>query len=141
MMDETNRRTDLTCMVWGGAGVRWTGGVLALTASRLAAQHHLIRPGAAPPVRVAANAGDEATITIDNFTLTPQSMTVAPGTRVTRTNRDDIPHTIVSTEVPRTLVSPPLDSDDQFAFTFATPGPCHNFCSLHPHVQGMVVVR
>jgi hypothetical protein len=36
-----------------------------------------------------------------------------------------IPHTIVGTEDPRTLVSPPLDTDDQFAFAFAMQGAYH----------------
>jgi plastocyanin len=96
------------------------GGVLALAVGRVGAQHQLMQAGAS--VSVAANAGDEAAITIDNFTFAPQSISVVPGTRVIWTNRDDIPHTIIGTEDPQTLVSPPLDTDDQFAFTFAMRG-------------------
>ena len=34
----------------------------------------------------------DATITIDNFTFTPAQIRVAPGTKVTWVNNDDIPH-------------------------------------------------
>src|SRR5471032_1613780 len=37
-------------------------------------------------------------IAIDNFTFTPQKLTVARGTTVTWVNRDDVPNTVRSTE-------------------------------------------
>ena len=80
-------------------------------------------------------------VTIDNFTFTPSQLTVAVGTTVTWTNRDDIPHTVVSRENPRAMKSPVLDTDDSVSFTFNTPGTYGFFCSLHPHMQGTVVVR
>ncbi len=82
-----------------------------------------------------------AEITIDNFTFSPAELEVPAGTRVTWTNRDDIPHTIMDGADPRRMRSEPLDTDDRFAFTFATPGTYRYFCSLHPHMQGTVVVR
>jgi plastocyanin len=87
------------------------------------------------------NEGREAAVSIDNFTFAPPVLTVAAGTRVVWTNRDDIPHTIVGTDDPRSLRSPPLDTDETFAFTFGAPGQYRYFCSLHPHMQGTVVVR
>lgn len=88
-----------------------------------------------------AAAPAEAAVSIDNFTFAPAVLAVAPGTRVVWTNRDDIPHTVVSADEPRVLASPPLDTEDSFAFTFATPGRYRYFCSLHPHMQAEVVVR
>ncbi len=82
----------------------------------------------------------EARITIDNFTFAPAELAVAKGTRVTWTNHDDIPHTVVSRDDPRRMKSPPLDTDDSFAFTFDQPGRFVYFCSLHPHMQGAVTV-
>src|SRR5947209_17147511 len=35
-------------------------------------------------------------VKIDNFSFSPQTVTVAVGTEVTWTNQDDIPHTVVS---------------------------------------------
>ena len=96
--------------------------------------------GAAPAAAEAAVAG-EAAVSIDNFTFSPAAITVAAGTRVVWTNRDDIPHTVVGADDPRALRSPALDTDDRFAFAFAAPGTYRYFCSLHPHMQGTVVVR
>ncbi len=88
-----------------------------------------------------AAADATAEVTIDNFTFTPAEITVAAGSRVTWVNRDDIPHTVTSADDPRLIKSPPLDTGDTFAFTFATPGTYRYFCSLHAHMQGTVVVR
>ena len=82
-----------------------------------------------------------ATVTIDNFAFTPAEITVAPGTTVTWLNRDDIPHMVVDATQPRGFISPPLDTDDSFKHAFDKPGTYHYFCSLHPHMQGTVVVR
>lgn len=81
----------------------------------------------------------EASITIDNFTFGPERLTVAPGTTVTWTNRDDIPHTIASTT--RAFKSPALDTGDHFSFTFRDAGVYDYFCSLHPHMTGTIVVE
>jgi plastocyanin len=81
---------------------------------------------------------EDAKVTIDNFTFNPPSLTVKTGTTVTWTNQDDIPHTVVSLQQFR---SKPLDSEDSFKFTFATPGTYKYFCSLHPHMTGTIVVE
>jgi plastocyanin len=47
---------------------------------------------AAPPDATAA----ATEIKIDNFTFAPQTVTVKVGTKITWTNSDDIPHTVVS---------------------------------------------
>jgi plastocyanin len=83
----------------------------------------------------------EAQVMIDNFSFSPAELTVARGTRVTWTNRDDIPHTVTSRAEPRVLKSPALDTEDSFAVTLDTPGAYHYFCMLHPHMQGTVIVR
>jgi len=83
----------------------------------------------------------EAQATIDNFSFSPAELTVAVGTRVTWINRDDIPHTVTDAATPRTMKSPPLDTGESFAFTFDRPGVYAYFCSLHPHMQGSVVVH
>jgi plastocyanin len=36
--------------------------------------------------------GPTSTVSIDNFTFAPQTLTVKAGTTVTWTNKDDIPH-------------------------------------------------
>ena len=80
-----------------------------------------------------------AEVKIDNFSFGPQSVSVAPGTKVTWTNRDDIPHTVVSTE--GVFKSRVLDTDEAFSFTFEKPGTYPYFCSVHPKMTGQVVVK
>ncbi|MDR3462345.1 MAG: cupredoxin family copper-binding protein [Beijerinckiaceae bacterium] len=82
-----------------------------------------------------------ASVTIDNFSFNQASLTVKAGTRVTWTNRDDIPHTVVDADDPKAMKSPPLDTGEQFEHTFAKAGTFHYFCSLHPHMQGTIVVQ
>ena len=81
----------------------------------------------------------EIQATIDNFTFTPQQITVKAGDTVIWTNHDDIPHTVTSTA--KVFNSKALDTDDTFSFTFATPGSFTYFCALHPHMTGSVVVE
>lgn len=89
---------------------------------------------------VAAFGSEAATeVTIDNFTMSPKTITVAPGTTVRWTNADDIPHTIVSDD--HVFKSKVMDTGEQFAYTFATAGTYNYFCSIHPHMTGTVVVK
>ena len=92
---------------------------------------------------VAANTPPPASteVKIDNFSFTPVTLTVATGTTVTWTNRDDIPHTVVSADDPKAFKSKALDSDDKFSFTFAKPGTYPYFCSLHPKMTAKIVVQ
>ena len=77
-------------------------------------------------------------IGIDNFSFSPASLSVPPGTTVRWTNRDDIPHTVVADD--RTFKSAVLDTDGQFSRQFTQPGTCKYFCSIHPRMTGTVVV-
>jgi amicyanin len=80
-------------------------------------------------------------VQIANFSFSPATLTVPAGTTVTWTNRDDIPHTVVSTADPRLFKSKVLDTDDKFSFTFSKPGTYPYFCSIHPKMTGKVVVQ
>ena len=80
-------------------------------------------------------------VTIDNFALGPAQLTVARGTVVTWTNKDDDPHTVVSAGDPKLLKSPPLDTNETYAFTFDAPGTYKYFCSVHPRMQGTILVQ
>jgi plastocyanin len=77
-------------------------------------------------------------VSIDNFTFAPPELTVKVGDTVTWTNHDDIPHTLVSAGKFR---SKTLDTDNSFSFTFTTAGDYKYFCSLHPHMTGLIKVE
>jgi len=78
-------------------------------------------------------------VKIDNFSFAPGTLTVPVGTTVTWTNRDDIPHTVVSTE--GVFKSKVLDTDEKFHFAFSKAGSYPYFCSIHPKMTGKVVVQ
>jgi len=82
-----------------------------------------------------------AEVKIDNFSFAPTTLTVSPGATVTWTNRDDIPHTVVSTDDPKIFKSKVLDTGENFSFTFSKIGTYAYFCSLHPKMTGKVVVQ
>jgi plastocyanin len=82
-----------------------------------------------------------AEVKIDNFSFAPATLTVAAGTTVTWTNRDDIPHTVVSSDDPKVFKSKVLDTDEKFSYTFAKAGTYAYFCSIHPKMTGKVVVQ
>jgi plastocyanin len=100
----------------------------------------VVGSGLAGGVLVARAASPATAVSIDNFTFTPQSLTVKAGTTVTWTNKDDIPHGIAATNnaFKRSLA---LDTDDSFSFTFTTPGTYQYFCYVHPHMTGTIVVE
>jgi len=83
--------------------------------------------------------GSVVKVKIDNFSFSPQILTVPAGTTVTWTNNDDVPHTVVSTT--KKFASKVMDTDDQFSFTFSDPGTFDYYCSVHPHMTGKVIVQ
>jgi len=109
---------------------------LSFQASVLAA-NALMMVTAATMTHAAAPA--QSQVQIDNFTFKAPVLTVKPGTTVTWTNGDDIPHTVVSKT--GLFKSKVLDTGDRFSFTFAKPGQFGYYCSLHPHMTGTIVVK
>jgi plastocyanin len=78
-------------------------------------------------------------VKIDNFSFSPVVLEIKAGTKVTWTNADDIPHTVVSNE--QVFKSKALDTDEKFSFTFDKTGSYAYFCSLHPKMTAKVVVQ
>jgi len=110
--------------------------VSLLTTVMLAA---LLLSAASPGSSAKAPQPASAEVKVDNFSFGPASLTVAVGTTVTWTNRDDIPHTVVSTD--KVFKSKVLDTDEKFSFIFDKAGRYPYFCSIHPKMTGSVVVQ
>ena len=94
---------------------------------------------ASAAVSSAAPDSKGSTITIDNFSFSPATVTVPAGTTITWTNKDDIPHTVV--EKNQKFRSKGLDTDDNFSYTFTAPGTYEYFCGMHPKMVGKVIVE
>jgi plastocyanin len=79
-------------------------------------------------------------IVIKDFHFDPQVLTVRSGEKITWTNRDDEPHTVVSVEK-QFKKSSPLDTDQEFTITAGAPGTYTYYCSVHPKMTGTIVVK
>jgi plastocyanin len=84
----------------------------------------------------ASEAGDA--VAIDNFAFVPTTLTVAAGSTVTWTNRDEEPHTVVAND--GSFHSPGMGSQATFSHRFATAGTFDYICSIHPFMHATVVV-
>ena len=117
------------------------GMFLATLAAGLILEIGAINPGRYCFLARAQQKAATAEIRIDNFSFGPAALTVPVGTTVTWTNRDDIPHTVVSGDDPKAFKSKVLDTDEKFSFTFSKAGTYSYFCSIHPKMTGKVIVQ
>ena len=101
----------------------------------------MLTAGSAQAGTSTATSAPTAQVAIDNFDFSPMTLTVTTDTTVTWTNHDDVPHTVVSADDPRAFKSPPLDTDDAYSFTFTKAGTYKYFCSVHPKMVGIVMVK
>jgi plastocyanin len=90
------------------------------------------------PLETDMQTGGAHNVVVDNFSFAPAVASVPSGATITWTNRDDVPHVIMSTE--KKFKSPVLDTDEKFSYTFDTPGTYEYFCSLHPKMTGRIAV-
>ena len=78
-------------------------------------------------------------IKIDNFSFSPNTLTVPVGSTVRWTNHDDVPHNVVNDD--KSFKSKTMDTDENFSYTFTKPGTYTYFCSIHPKMTGKIVVQ
>nr|WP_231588358.1 cupredoxin family copper-binding protein [Mycobacterium nebraskense] len=88
---------------------------------------------AAPAAPVSGNQ-----VNIDGFAFAPATLTVAVGTTVTWTNRDEEPHTVAASD--GSFHSPGMGTGATFTHTFTDTGTFDYVCSIHPMMRGTVVV-
>lgn len=80
---------------------------------------------------------DTNSVSIVNMAFSPNTMTVPIGATVVWTNNDAVAHSIKS----GAFNSSTLNPDDTFNFVFTTAGTYSYSCSIHPSMQGTVVVQ
>jgi YVTN family beta-propeller protein len=105
----------------------------------------VVQPGptASGPVSrttsAAAPATDAATISISHFAFTPATITVKPGQAITFTNSDPVAHT--ATSLTAAWDSGDLSPGGTFTTTLQQPGTYAYNCSIHPFMQGTIIVQ
>lgn len=90
-------------------------------------------------VDTAVRAEPPASVDIQDSKYLPPALTVAPGTTVRWTNRDEETHTVTSAT--GLFGSAGLDLGEAYTYTFTAPGEYVYTCDLHPFMQGTIVVK
>jgi plastocyanin len=78
-------------------------------------------------------------VEIKNYAFTPPTLTVPPGTTVTWTNADSVPHTATAGD--GAFDSGNLNPGQSYSFTFATAGSFPYVCQYHAGMTGTIVVQ
>jgi len=79
-------------------------------------------------------------VIINNFSFSPNALTLPIGATVTWANHDAVAHIIASADN-RFRESPALKPGQNFSHTFATAGSYPYFCSIHPRMKGEITVK
>ncbi len=75
-------------------------------------------------------------VSISNFAFDPETLTVEKGTMVLWTNKDTVPHNVVSDK----FTSPTLNPGESFSYTFNEDGTFDYRCTFHPQMKATVLV-
>lgn len=75
-------------------------------------------------------------VSISNFAFDPETLTVEKGTMVLWTNKDTVPHNVVSDK----FTSPTLNPGESFSYTFHEDGAFAYRCTFHPQMKATVLV-
>ena len=92
-----------------------------------------------PADAAAAPSTQPVAATISNFAFEPPTLTIAAGTQITWMNQDGAAHTVVADNA--SFSSTVLQRNQTFSQTLSTPGTYSYHCSLHPFMQGKIVVQ
>ena len=94
---------------------------------------------AVPAIYAVAAPAARVDVDIAKFLFTQKEITVAPGTTVVWTNRDETPHSVAAND--KSFSSKGLDTNDTFEHTFAKEGDFDYICTVHPFMTGVVHVH
>jgi len=94
----------------------------------------------AAPISGTATAPLDSTVSIQNFSFNPSSLSVKTGTKVTWTNNDSVTHT-VTLDSNSLFSSQTIAPGQSFSFTFTNPETVAYHCAIHPMMKGTVTVR
>jgi len=94
-----------------------------------------------PPVDVGGASVNSTTVIIDGFAYNPPVLTVPRGTTVTWINKYAVPHRVSSVGASPNFSSPSLSTGTSFTWTFPDAGSYAYYCTIHPTMQGTIVVK
>ena len=77
---------------------------------------------------------------IEGFKFQPATIQAKVGETLTWTQKDGSPHTVTSTSGPESFDSGKLGKGQMFSYTFSKPGTYQYKCSIHPSMEGTIIV-
>lgn len=85
----------------------------------------------------------EANVTMQGLAFQPAELTISAGTTVTWINDDSVGHTVTAgtRESPTGQFDENVPAGESFSYTFDEPGTYDYFCSIHPGMNGMIIVE
>jgi plastocyanin len=89
---------------------------------------------------LASTKGTKTEVVIDNFSFSPNTLTLSVGATVTWINHDNVPH-VVSSADNQFKKSTVLKTGQTFSHTFVATGTYSYFCSIHPRMTGKIIVK
>lgn len=102
------------------------------------------QPRPPPQARAAQRPRESTTCRIEDFKYVPSTITVAPGTTITWTNRDKAPHTATSGASPNAdgvFESGTITKGASRTVTVSKRGTFAYYCAFHPFMKGTVIVK
>lgn len=97
------------------------------------------RPGSRAAQTPAVSDQSVVAVEIRNFDFFPRELTVAPGAKVTWTNRDVAPHD--ATEEASGWTTGMLKQGESGTLIFDNPGAYRYLCTIHPFMRGTLRVQ
>lgn len=82
------------------------------------------------------------TVTIEGFAFHPSTLVINKGMKVRFVQKDPIPHNVVGNGDSAFIKSPLLKkSGESYTVTFSKTGTFSYICTIHPNMQGRVIVQ
>jgi plastocyanin len=85
-------------------------------------------------------AGGSVAVTMQNIAFSPKTITVKVGQKITWTNEDSVPHNVLSKSGEK-ISSPTFTKGGTFSFTPTKAGTISYVCTIHPGMEGTIVVQ
>ena len=77
-------------------------------------------------------------VTIEGFAYKPATLNITAGTTVIWHNKDTVPHTVTARD--KSFDSGTISPNGTFSHTFEQSGTSEYYCTIHPYMEGKVVV-
>jgi len=125
----------LVVLLWGASTNWWRG---ANNNQVSPTQEQIQTPSPQTPTQENQPSTPQS-VSIDNMSYIPATITVKENTLITWTNNDTVAHTVTSDT--GIFSSPTLNPGDSFRFTITTAGTYGYYCTIHPNMKGTINVE